>query len=44
MHVLSMLVMLMHEVSGNAFDILLGLLGTSEIMRVHLYIALVDLD
>ena len=34
----------MYEVNGNACDILVGLLGMCEVMGLHIYIALVDLD
>ena len=41
---LRIIVMLMYEVSGNASDLFVSLLGMCEVMGLHDYIALVELD
>ena len=41
---LAILVMIMHEVKGNACDIIVCLLGMCEVIGLKIYIVLVDLD
>ena len=41
---LSILVILMYEVTGNACGIFMGLLNMCEVMRLNMYIELVGLD
>ena len=36
--------LLMYELNSNACGLMIGLLSMCEVIRIHIYIALVDLD
>ena len=41
---LSSFTMTMYELDVKVYDLMIGLLCTCEVMRLHIYIALVDID
>ena len=44
MHEIDYSVMLMYDVNYNAFSLLIGLISKCEVMELHMYAELVDLD
>lgn len=41
---MAIFVIIMNEVKGNAYDILVGLLGKCELIGLHIYFSLEDID